>query len=137
MNSGYSILTEGGFLGFDLKGGLTLSNSSLNSFSVSGISDKLHSHSSIGSFTFSQLFQTHHKGGQLFVTTLSFTIQNASVSQITGLGIHFCVVSAGDCSATGFAVTGQTTSVVPEPSTLGLLGTGFLGIAGLLRRRLA
>jgi len=31
---------------------------------------------------------------------------------------------------------GATTVTVPEPSTLGLLGTGLLGLAGLVRRKL-
>jgi len=30
----------------------------------------------------------------------------------------------------------NTSSIVPEPGTLGLLGTGLLGIGGVLRRKL-
>jgi hypothetical protein len=32
--------------------------------------------------------------------------------------------------------SGETNLSVPEPGTLGLLGTGLLGIGGLMRRRL-
>jgi hypothetical protein len=135
MNSGYAILTQGGFLGFNTTNGLVLTNSFLTHFSISGMSDKLQPNSTVGGFTFSQLFKTSLDHGQQFPTTLSFTILNANVNQISGLGIHVCVLAnAGSCASTGFAITGP--SAVPEPGTLGLLGTGLLAIAGAVRRRL-
>jgi len=36
----------------------------------------------------------------------------------------------------GKVTSGDTSVVVPEPGTLGLLGTGLLGVAGLVRRKL-
>ena len=36
-----------------------------------------------------------------------------------------------------FDVTGSTNAVTPEPSSLALFSTGLLGMAGVLRRRLA
>jgi PEP-CTERM motif-containing protein len=133
MDSGFTLLTEGGDIGIDTTGGLTLSGSSLSGFSVSGMTDMLKSNTTLGGFTFSDVFLTHHTGGQLFVTSLTFTIANATVSQITGIGIHFCV--GNPCTGnTGFAGPGPAPTI-PEPGTLGLLGTGLVGIAGLVRRR--
>ena len=137
MRPGYAIITDRGFLGFNLTGGLKLTDGALSSFSVGGITHRLEPSSSRAGFTFSQLFETDNdSGGQLFVSTLSFTIQNASLSEIAGLGVYFCVVEGNGCSATGYA-TGAPTSAVPEPGTLGLLGTGMIGMAALLRRRLS
>jgi hypothetical protein len=36
---------------------------------------------------------------------------------------------------TNFSQSGSPSTVIPEPSTLGLFGTGLVGIAGLVRRR--
>jgi hypothetical protein len=65
---------------------------------------------------------------------LTFSISNAQVGQFTGFGAHVCVLGGRGCSSTGFAKTGS--SVVPEPGTISLLGTGLLGLAGVVRRRL-
>jgi hypothetical protein len=62
--------------------------------------------------------------------TFVLTGTNLTASEFTGVAIHFCTASGSNCGPnTGFA------STVPEPGTLGLLGTGLIGLGGLVRRR--
>lgn len=135
MAPGYAVLVNGGALGFNTSGGLVLTAGSLSKFSLSGMTASLKNNSTIGSFTFDYLFQTSGSGGQQIPTSLTFTIANANVSQISGLGLHVCVLgNAGGCATTGFATTSPTP--VPEPGTLTLVGTSLLSLIGVVRRRL-
>src|SRR5215469_553001 len=134
MNPGYALVLNGGDIGFATTGGLVLNGSSLSNFSISGLSASLKQNGTVGSFTFDFLYTTSVSGGQLFPTSLTFTIANAQVSQFTGFGAHVGVLDGRSCSRTGFA-TGSS-SVVPEPGTISLLGTGLLALGGIVRRRL-
>ena len=73
--------------------------------------------------------------GSLTTNSLMFVLTNADTS--TGITIGNVHVASDLCGGGGtcFATTTPTTNVVPEPSTLALMGTGLFSLAALIRRR--
>jgi len=86
--------------------------------------------------------------GQTSIGSLSFVLLGPgfSTSSFVGnnkgniLGVHYCSPVNGQSSLncpspTGFATNGAPLPQVPEPGTISLLGTGLLGLAGVVRRK--
>jgi len=147
MNAGFSLKLEGGDVAFNGPSGLTASSASnlAGTVGVTGFTGLSFNHfkagkniSQFGTFDFDYASIQGGPKGTVSVDTLTFvlTAPGLTASQFTGAAIHFCTASGGDCGPkTGFASSGPPTSV-PEPATLSLMGTGLIGLAGVVRRRI-
>jgi len=147
MNAGFSLKLEGGDVAFNGPSGLTASSASnlAGTVGVTGFTGLSFNHftagkniAQFGTFDFDYTSIKGGPKGTVSVDTLTFvlTAPGLTASQFTGAAIHFCTASGGDCGPqTGFASSGPPTSV-PEPATLSLMGTGLIGLAGVVRRRI-
>ena len=147
MNPGFSLKLQGGDIAFNGPSGLMAGSiSALTGFSgsstFSGLSakqffmDKNISQFGVFAFDYANIMGSPH--GVVSVDSLTFllTAPGLTASQFTGFAIHFCTASGTNCGPqTGFASNGPP-ATVPEPGTMALLGSGLVGLAGFVRRRI-
>jgi hypothetical protein len=145
MNAGFSLKLPGGDIAFNGPSGLTAGSASgiqatAGMIGFTGLSFKQFftgkNISQFGTFAFDYANVKGAPNGVVSADSLTFVLSSSGLtaSQFTGVAIHFCTASGAGCGPqTGFASNGPLVPV-PEPGTLTLLGTGMLGLAGLVRR---
>lgn len=143
MNAGFSAKLNGGKFAFN--GPSDLGLSSVSGLTADGNSDLDFQHfkttqnvSMFGTFAFDFTNVQGQPKGVVSADNVTFmlTASGLTANQFTGVVIHFCTASGSKCgNNTGYA-DGTPSSVVPEPGSLALMGTGLLALGGQIRRKL-
>ena len=147
MNPGFSLKLPGGDVALNGISGLTAASvsdvtGSAGMIGFTGLSFKQFftgkNISEFGTFAFDYANIKGAPNGVVSADSLTFVLTSSGLSagQFTGVAVHFCTASGGGCGPnTGFA-SGTPITAVPEPGSLSLIGTGLIGLAGLVRRRI-
>jgi hypothetical protein len=147
MNADFSIKLNGGDVAFSGPAGLTagsvsglMAASGANTYSGLTFNGFKASQniSQFGTFDFDYTNVKGAPGGVVSADSLTFVITRTGLnaSEFTGFVIHFCTASGTNCGpSTGFA-SNEPLIAVPETATMGLVGSGLVGIAFVARRRI-
>ncbi len=134
--------TTGALLTGSIAGGGTFAGDAASSFVVVGnghygvpVKGTLFSGTFVGPVTWTLVSQVHQKVYYTLTGELSGQLYTGRT--VTGVTTQNLYSSVGQLSSgIGHITLGNThLSTTPEPGTLGLLGTGLLGIAGTFRRK--
>ena len=151
--NGAAVTGNLGYVGFSTAGLLTGSLAGGGTFAGGGSFDIIGNGSNglpngvlfQGTFTgpvqWFAVFNSHGRGGKgnwtyVLYGNVTGTLSNGSTATGGTVQVTFDVPSGQKFSKGVLLAGGKTTVTVPEPGTLGLLGTGLLGIAGLVRRKM-